>query len=107
MRGQRERRFRAIAEGAAPAIGAYIKRRIYPLSHSDVDDLVEEVLIIAWRRLDGIPPGAEVPWLIGVARNVLRNVHRKHRRAAMVVTRLAPAHHDSSAEDHVVADEEV
>ena len=107
MRAQRERRFRAVADEATPAIGAYIKRRIYPLSHADVDDLVEEVLIIAWRRLDDIPAGAEVPWLIGVARNVLRNAHRKYRRGEVTSSRLAAPHHDSSAEDNVIADEAV
>jgi RNA polymerase sigma-70 factor (ECF subfamily) len=107
MRAQRERRFRTVADEATPAIGAYIKRRIYPLSYSDVDDLVEEVLIIAWRRLDDIPNGAEVPWLIGVARNVLRNAHRKFRRGEVAISRVAPPHHDSSAEDHVIADDAV
>jgi len=42
-------------------------------------DLVEEVLLVAWRRLDDIPAGAEIPWLIG-ARNVLRNALRQQRR---------------------------
>ena len=107
MRAQRERRFRAVADEATPAIGAYLKRRIYPLSYSDVDDLVEEVLIIAWRRLDDIPAGAEVPWLIGVSRNVLRNAHRKFRRGEVVAARMTPAPHGSSAEDNVIADEGV
>jgi RNA polymerase sigma-70 factor (ECF subfamily) len=107
MRAQRERRFRAVADEATPAIGAYLKRRIYPLTYTDVDDLVEEVLIIAWRRLDDIPLGAEVPWLIGVARNVLRNAHRKFRRGEVVVSHLARPHHGSSAEDNVIADEGV
>lgn len=107
MRAQRERRFRIVTDEATPAIGAYIKRRIYPLSFSDVDDLVEEVLIIAWRRLDDIPTGAEVPWLIGVARNVLRNAHRKFRRGQDVTSHLARPYHDSSAEDNFIADEGV
>jgi len=107
MRAQRERRFRAVADEATPSIGAYIWRRIYPLSYSDVDDLVEEVLIIAWRRLDDIPTGAEVPWLIGVARNVLRNAHRKFRRGEVVAAHLSPPSHGSSAEDNVIADEGV
>lgn len=107
MRAARELRFRAVADEATPAIGAYIKRRVYPLSYSDVDDLVEEVLIIAWRRLDDIPAGAEVPWLIGVARNVLRNAHRKFRRGEAITAAMPPPHHDSSAEDNVIADEGV
>ena len=107
MRAARERRFRTIADQATPAIGAYIRRRIYPLSYADADDLIEEVLIIAWRRLDDIPTGAEVPWLIGVARNVVRNAHRKYRRGEAAVASLAPPHHAASAEDHVIADEGV
>ena len=107
MRVARERRFRAIADAATPAVGSYIRRRIYPLSYSDVDDLIEEVLVIAWRRLDDIPVDAEIPWLIGVARNVLRNAHRKFRRQAEAVSLTPLARHESSAEDNVIADEGV
>ncbi len=107
MRVARERRYRAIIDAATPSIGAYVQRRIYPLSASDVDDVVEEVLIIAWRRLDDIPATAEIPWLIGVARNVLRNAHRKYRRAQAMSPSLATTHADYSAEENVIADESV
>jgi RNA polymerase sigma-70 factor (ECF subfamily) len=103
----RERRFRELAGEATPVVGAYLRRRLYPLSPSDLDDLVEEVLIVAWRRLDDIPVDAQIPWLIGVARNVLRNAVRKHRRLAAVESRLQPVAPAAAAEDHVVADEGV
>jgi RNA polymerase sigma-70 factor (ECF subfamily) len=65
------------------------------------------VLLVAWRRLDDIPAGAEIPWLIGVARNVLRNALRKQRRISLLQARLRPAAPDAAAEDYVIADEGV
>ena len=103
----RERRFRALAGEATPVLGAYLRRRLYPLSASDLDDLVEEVLIIAWRRLDDVPEDAQIPWMIGVARNVLRNAHRKYRRQAELQSRVRPTAPDQAAEDKVIADEGV
>lgn len=107
MAPSRERRFRALASEATPAIGAYLRRRLYPLGPADLDDLVEEVLLVAWRRLDDIPGDAQIPWLIGVARNVLRNAHRKRRRAMQMESQLRPMPNDAAAEDHVIADEGV
>ena len=103
----RERRFRALADEATPHVGAYLRRRLYPLSPADLDDLVEEVLLVAWRRLDDVPVDAPIPWMIGVARNVLRNAVRKHRRHAEVESRLRPPAPRAAAEDVVIADEGV
>jgi RNA polymerase sigma factor (sigma-70 family) len=47
----------------------------------DADDAVAETYAIAWRRLDELPPGAELGWLIGVTRRVLANTRRSQRRA--------------------------
>ncbi|HEY5113564.1 MAG TPA: sigma-70 family RNA polymerase sigma factor [Coriobacteriia bacterium] len=107
MASSREQRFRVLADEATPPIAMYLRRRLYPLSAADLDDLVEEVLLIAWRRLDDIPAGAEVPWLIGVARNVLRNALRKQRRISLLQARLRPPEPDAAAEDYVIADEGV
>jgi RNA polymerase sigma-70 factor (ECF subfamily) len=41
------------------------------------DDLTADVLVVAWRRRSDIPPGAELPWLYGVARRVLANYRRR------------------------------
>jgi len=103
----RESRFRAMAVEATPVIGAYLRRRLYPLDVADLDDLVEDVLIVAWRRFDDIPSDATIPWLIGVARNVLRNAQRKHRRMLAAQDRVRPVVSTAPAEESVVADEGV
>jgi hypothetical protein len=59
---------RALARRFAPDVEVYLRRRIYPLPESDVDDLVQSVFIVAWRRPDAIPEGDELPWLIGAER---------------------------------------
>ncbi|PZG16979.1 RNA polymerase [Nonomuraea aridisoli] len=47
------------------------------------DEVVSETFAIAWRRLDDVPEPA-LPWLLGVARNVLRdNVRAEVRRDAL------------------------
>lgn len=43
------------------------------------DDVVAETFLVAWRRLDDIPTAA-LPWLLGVARNVVSNQHRGRGR---------------------------
>ncbi len=42
-----------------------------------VEDLFAEAMVIAWRRVEVVPSGAEIPWMLGVARKVVGN----HRRA--------------------------
>jgi RNA polymerase sigma-70 factor (ECF subfamily) len=47
------------------------------------DEVVSETFAIAWRRLDDVPEPA-LPWLLGVARNILRdNVRTEARRDAL------------------------
>jgi RNA polymerase sigma-70 factor (ECF subfamily) len=99
-----EDRFTRLVREHSPAVGNYLRRRLYPLSPADLDDLVEETLLVVWRRLDDVPDDAELPWMIGVARNVLRNARRsKNRRVAFEAT-LTPSRDEPSAEESVVAD---
>src|ERR1035437_3571452 len=103
MGSQDEDRFARLVREHSPAVGNYLRRRLYPLTPSDLDDLVEETLVVVWRRLDSVPADAELPWMLGVARNVLRNARRsKSRRSAFEAT-LSPASNEASAEEHVVA----
>lgn len=59
----------------APSIYRYMLRRV-----SDAptrDDLVSEVFLVAAQKLGSIPSDKELPWLYGVARNVLANWRRR------------------------------
>jgi RNA polymerase sigma-70 factor (ECF subfamily) len=87
------------------AVANYLRRRLYPLTAADLDDLVEETFLVCWRRLDDVPTGAsERPWVIGVARHVLHNAHRSHRRRRHHESRVRPVGARASAEEEAVAD---
>lgn len=58
----------------ARAVHRYAQRRI---AASDVEDVVADVFVIAWRRFDEIPSGFEQAWLFRTTWNVLANRHRK------------------------------
>ena len=75
------------------------------------EDLVSIVFLEAWRRLDKpLPKGKELPWLFGIATNVLRNRRRAERRHAAALRRVpqpspVPSFADDS--DRRVDDEEL
>jgi len=71
----RETRFTELYEAHQPAVRAYAWRR----GPSTAEDVVAETFTIAWQRLDHVP-AESLPWLIGVARNVLLNQQRSARR---------------------------
>jgi RNA polymerase sigma-70 factor (ECF subfamily) len=99
-----ELRFRHLAVVHAGAVADYIRRRIYPLPKSDLDDLVEETLVVVWRRIRDVPPDqGELPWIIGVARNVLRNAHRADRRRLLHRRHLRQLGPGPSAEEEGIA----
>ncbi len=99
-----EVRFRRLVDEHAGAVGNYLRRRLYPVSPADLDDLVEETLLVVWRRLEDVPADAERPWMIGVARNVLRNARRSSVRRRALQATLRPVPDDPPAEERVVAD---
>jgi RNA polymerase sigma factor (sigma-70 family) len=63
----------------------YVARRAAP---GDVDDVVSETFLVAWRRLDAVPAD-EIPWLLGVARKVLATHRRTADRRLRLAERLA------------------
>ncbi|WP_372594954.1 RNA polymerase sigma factor [Actinotalea sp.] len=60
----------------AQAVHRYVRRRCAP---SDAQDLTADVMLVAWRRRQDVPEGAELPWLYRTASFVLANHHRKGR----------------------------
>lgn len=63
----------------ASDVRRYLYRRLSTSADpaSVADDLTADVMVVAWRRRSDIPPGAELPWLYGVARRVLANFRRR------------------------------
>ena len=96
-------RFRSLFDVSYQAVQAYARRRCPAV---DAEDVVAETFATAWRRLDDIPVGAELPWLYGVARRVLANQRRGADRRARLLTRLravpAPRETATPGDDAVV-----
>lgn len=65
------------------------------------EDLVSIVFLEAWRRHDTpLPRGKELPWLFGIATNVVRNRRRAERRHAAALKRVPlPSPDPSFADD--------
>jgi RNA polymerase sigma factor (sigma-70 family) len=68
-------RFEQLFRRHHSTVVAYVRRRA---PAEAVDDVVGETFLVAWRRLGRVPV-QELPWLLGVARNVLAT----HRRGAI------------------------
>jgi RNA polymerase sigma factor (sigma-70 family) len=64
------------------------------------EDVVNETFLVAWRRLDRLPD-QELPWLLGVARNLLRKQHASAGRRDALLQRIAVM---STDEDRAVWD---
>jgi RNA polymerase sigma-70 factor (ECF subfamily) len=78
--------FRDLFAGTYPAIVAYARRRV---GADRVDDVVSEVFTTAWRRRADLDPEAPaLPWLYGVAANVVRNFRRTDQRHLRLVERI-------------------
>ncbi len=52
------------------------------------EDVAAETFLVAWRRLELLPDD-ELPWLHGIARNILLNERRTSRRRERLAARVA------------------
>lgn len=103
---QADPRFDEMFQTHLDAVQRYCLRR---LPSEEASDAVAEVFLVAWRKIDDAPAGAELPWLYGIARNVVRNAHRAGRRQRSLRDRIdgerpnvepSPEMHVVRSDDH-------
>jgi RNA polymerase sigma-70 factor (ECF subfamily) len=81
--------FGTLFERHANAIYNYCFRRVG--DWATAEDLLSVVFLEAWRRRDqALAPEKVLPWLYGIATNVVRNQRRSQRRYAAALRRLPP-----------------
>ncbi|WP_233617730.1 MULTISPECIES: RNA polymerase sigma factor [Actinomadura] len=78
------RRFTAMYDTCRQRVWAYAASRA---GRQVADEVVSETFTVAWRRLADVPD-PPLPWLLGVARNVLRADHRAEARRAAFAAEL-------------------
>ena len=81
-----DERFQALYDAHAGAVLSYARRRA---ARADADDVLAEVFLVAWRRLEEVPSAQERVWLLGVARRALANQRRGSTRQGALRERLA------------------
>jgi RNA polymerase sigma-70 factor, ECF subfamily len=77
-------RFTALYDRYRMRVWAYAASRA---GAQAADEIVSETFMVAWRRYADMPP-AELPWLLGVARNVMRDAVRAETRRASLTAEL-------------------
>ncbi|MET8570112.1 sigma-70 family RNA polymerase sigma factor [Streptomyces sp. NPDC004783] len=79
-----EARFTAMYNTCRQPVWAYAVSRA---GRQVADEVVSETFTVAWRRIGDIPQ-PPLPWLLGVARNVLRDAGRAEVRRASLAAEL-------------------
>ncbi len=87
MASQRAR-FRTLYEASFTKMYAFAVRAL-PHDRSLVDDIVADIFLTVWRRIDDVPmPPEDSLWLYGVARNVIARHQRTESRRVRLLHRL-------------------
>jgi RNA polymerase sigma-70 factor (ECF subfamily) len=85
----RRRRFEDVVTAVYEPVQRYLRRRTDPATAADV---LGDVLLVLWRRLDDVPGDLPLPYAYGVARRCLANNRRSAVRQERLVQRLAQQH---------------
>jgi len=71
--------FELLVHEHSPMLLAYLRTQIQ--QRDVVDELFQETMLVAWRRLDSFDKSKSfAPWLRGIARNLLLEHYRKTKR---------------------------
>jgi RNA polymerase sigma-70 factor (ECF subfamily) len=97
----RSERFESVFRDHYAAVRAYALRRT---AREAAQDVVAETFLVAWRRFDDVPADA-LPWLYGVARQVLSNQRRSAGRRAALQQRLLSTTTTGSRDPHESLDD--
>jgi len=76
-----ERRFTELYERCYGSVYAYAARRA---DRESADEIAAETFVIAWRRFESLPT-EPLPWLYGVARNVVMRLLAAREREALTL----------------------
>jgi len=94
--------FALLFERHAKAIYNYCFRRVGDWTAAE--DLLSVVFLEAWRRRrKALPAGKTLPWLYGIATNVVRNRRRSERRYRAALARMPAAPPEPDFGDETVA----
>jgi RNA polymerase sigma factor (sigma-70 family) len=94
--------FTMLFERHAKAIYNFCFRRTGDWSAAE--DLLSIVFLEAWRRrAKRLPPDKVLPWLYGIATNVVRNRRRAERRYRAALARMPAAEAEAGFDDEAVA----
>jgi RNA polymerase sigma factor (sigma-70 family) len=101
---ERRRRFDMLFRENVAGIASYCRWR--SRSPADEQDAVAEVFLIAWRRLDHVPPGENArAWLYATARRVMAHQARANVRRSRLNEKLAAQPPAFQAEEDPLAGE--
>lgn len=97
-------RFQGLFRDTERDLLAYALRRVN--RPEDAADVVAETFLVAWRRLDDVPPGDSARlWLFGVARRQVANQRRGQLRQNRLADRLRRELPTANLTDPSVADD--
>lgn len=94
-------RFDALYGETVARVTAYVRARV---AADDVEDVVAQTYLTAWRRLDEVPV-RPLPWLLVTARNTASQTSRANGRRDALVAEVERLHHLSVAVDRDVAEQ--